>query len=395
MTSAADAAGKTAGRPHGEEPRLLRLGLIVNPWAGMGGPLALKGSDDQQARLKAAGAPQRAPERAQRALAALAHHASRIRLYTWGGGMGADCVRPLAEAGFEVRVLGVPPALSSAADTRLAAQTLLAAGVDLLLFVGGDGTARDIVDVVADRCPVLGIPAGVKMHSGVFAISPEAAAQIIARLGSGELVEIGPEEVRDIDEAGYREGRVQSRYYGELRVPRVGGFIQHTKVGGREVEELVLVDIAAELEDQLEPQALYLFGPGSTTAGILRAWGHAPALLGVNALRDGQLVGTDLDAAALEALAAEHPGPLYIVVTAIGGQGIIFGRGNQQLTPELIRRAGKPGLVVVATKTKLRELAGRPLLADTNDPGLDRELAGLVTVVTGYRDRVLYPLGSG
>ena len=371
--------------------RPLRLGLIINPWAGMGGPLALKGSDGQQEYLAARNAPAHAPQRTQRTLEMLADYSGRCQLLTWEGAMGAESAR---QAGFSPEVLGEPSVPSSAADTRNAADSLLRAGIELLLFAGGDGTARDIVDAIDARCPVLGIPAGVKMHSGVFALSPEAAGEVVLALIKGELVDIGTEEVRDIDEEGYRQGRVQSRFYGELQVPRVGGFIQHTKIGGREVEELTLADIAAELEEHRDPAALYLFGPGSTTAGILESWGHAPTLLGVDALLDDRLLGVDLDAAALEALAADHSGPVCLVVTAIGGQGIVFGRGNQQFSPRLIRRAGRQGLIIVATKTKLSELAGRPLLVDTDDPQLDRDLAGLVTVVTGYRDRVLYPLGG-
>lgn len=370
--------------------RPLRLGLLINPWAGMGGPLALKGSDEQQAVFSARRTPARAAPRVQRCLALLGEARERFELLTWGADMGAVAAR---EAGLPVQVLGEPEQPSSAADTRRAARALEQQGVDLLLFGGGDGTARDLVDAIGLRVPVLGIPAGVKMHSGVFAVSPEAAAEVVLRLLERGLVDVDAEEVRDIDEQGYREGRVRSRFYGELRVPRLGQFLQQTKVGGREVEALSLDDIAADLEENVDPQGLYLFGPGSTTAAVLEAWGHTPTLLGVDAWRDGELLGRDLDAAALEMLAEEHSGPLYLVVTAIGGQGIVFGRGNQQFTPALIRRAGRAGLVVVATKTKLRGLQGRPLLVDTDDAALDAELAGLVTVVTGYHDRVLYPLG--
>lgn len=389
MTATGSVAVSPGGFPSGAD-RPLRLGLIINPWAGMGGPLALKGSDGQQAYLAARDAPARAPGRAQRTLRMLADSRDRCRLLTWGGAMGADTARL---AGFDAEVLGEPSVPSCAADTRRAAEQLLQSGIDLLLFAGGDGTARDIVDAIGGRCPVLGIPAGVKMHSGVFALSPEAAAEVVLALLHGDMVDIGAEEVRDIDEEGYRQGRVNSRFYGELQVPRIGGYIQHTKIGGREVEELTLADIAAELEEDRDPEALYLFGPGSTTAGILESWGHSATLLGVDALRDDRMLGADLDAAALEALVVDHAGPVYLVVTAIGGQGIVFGRGNQQFSPALIRRAGREGLIIVATKTKLTELGGRPLQVDTDDPQLDRDLAGLVTVVTGYRDRVLYPLG--
>ena len=51
-------------------------------------------------------------------------------------------------------------------------------------------------------------------------------------------------------------------------------------------------------------------------------------------------------------------------------------------------------LIIVATRTKLNSLDGRPLLIDSGDIELDLRLAGLYEIVTGYEDRLLYRVGS-
>jgi predicted polyphosphate/ATP-dependent NAD kinase len=386
--------------------RILRLGLLVNPCAGLGGPTALKGSDGVADEARARGAEPRAGERARRALEALAPERDRIRLLTWGGAMGADVA---GEAGFDAEVLGRPSAESTtAADTEAAARALAEAGCDLILFAGGDGTARDLVRALGDengeegggepdeapRQPVLGIPAGVKMHSGVHAVNPEGAARVVLEMLRGGLVSFGPAEVRDIDEAGYREGRVHTRHFGELRVPGEPRWVQATKIGGRESEPLVLEEIAAWIGERMdaEPDLTWFIGPGSTTASILASRGLEGTLLGVDVLRDGELVRTD--ATARELLEEFRPGRTRILLTVIGGQGHLFGRGNQQFSPELIRRVGPEHLVIVATRSKLAELEGRPLQLDSGDAELDAQLAGHVPVITGYEDEVLYPIGE-
>jgi len=233
------------------------------------------------------------------------------------------------------------------------------------------------------------------MHSGVYAITPEAAGEVVCRLVRADLVDIRRQEVRDIDEDAFRRGRVMSRYYGELLVPEEGRFMQQVKDGGREVEALVVDEIADTLMEEMEDDTLYLVGPGSTTAGLMAAMGLDNTLLGVDLVRNGQLLARDVSAGQIEQAVVGFNGPVSIIITPIGGQGMLLGRGNQQLTPAIIRRAGRENLIVVATKTKITELAGRPLMVDSNDPQLDRELAGYVPVLTGYRDRILYPIGYG
>ena len=370
----------------------LGVGLIVNPVAGLGGSLGLKGSDDLVASgivpetLKAG----RSAERAKRALTALRPYVSQLRFVCWGGSMGEGV---LSSLGLKAEVLGSCGSVSSTAeDTKQAAQAMAAAGVDIIVFVGGDGTARDLYDAVGDGFPVLGIPAGVKMHSGVFAVSPEAAGELLVELVKGGLVGLAPQEVRDIDEQAFREDIVRSRFYGEMQVPAEGRFLQQTKIGGVENAELAAADIAAWVVESMEEGCCYIIGPGSTTAAIMDELGVSNTLLGVDVVRDGKLLLTDANEQDLLALLAEPELGARIIVTAIGGQGHIFGRGNQQISPAVIRRVGVNNIGIVAAKSKITALEGRPLLLDTNDPALDTELSGYRAVITGYQDQILYRL---
>ncbi len=368
-----------------------RLGIIVNPLAGIGGAVGLKGSDGEAIVEEAAarGATRRAGERTTRALKALQPVADRVEIRTYAGAMGET---PVRDAGLDCQLVGEGGEPSRPADTRAAAQALQAAGMDLIVFAGGDGTARDMFSALGDTVPVLGIPAGVKMHSGVYAVSPEAAGELLYKLVVGGLVDIGLAEVRDIDEEAFRQGRVRSQFYGELLVPREGRFLQATKSSGREVEELVVQDIGADLAEDMEPGCLYLVGPGTTPSGLMAELGLDNSLLGVDAVCDGEQVGKDLNEAAILSLLADYA-EARIVVTAIGGQGHIFGRGNQQFSPAVIRGVGIDNIILVATKTKITQLQGRPLLTDTGDPALDRALTGYRQVVTGYHDAIMYPVG--
>mgnify|MGYP001820132290 FL=1 len=377
----------------------LTIGLLVNPVAGLGGSLAMKGSDGSVVRERVATMTDeeraRAQHRAGRALAPLQAVADHLHVLTVPGAMGEDAAR---EAGLDFSLLSEATnhdGLTSAEDTRLAAKALVEQGADLLVFAGGDGTARDVYDAVGDRFPVLGIPAGVKMHSGVFAVSPEAAGELLVMLARGGLVGMQAREVRDIDEEAFRGGVVRARFYGEMRVPGEGRYLQQTKVGGRESHELVAAEIAAWLAETMLPQTTYLIGPGSTTAAVMESLGLPNTLLGVDIVRDHQLIASDVDEAGILTALADAPADAHIVVTAIGGQGHVFGRGNQQFSPDVIRRVGVDNITIVAAKSKITGLEGRPLLVDTNDPELDRMLAGLREVLTGYGDHILYRVSAG
>ena len=371
---------------------MLRFGFLINPVAGLGGEAALKGSDgaDVQARARASGGTARGASRARRALEAAGGAAHRVRWLTWGGEMGAEV---LEQAGIEAERLGEPGPATTAEDTRDAALALRRAGVDLIVFCGGDGTARDVFAAVGASVPALGVPAGVKMHSGVFATTPESAGRILAALVEGALVRAALAEVRDLDEAALREGAVRPRFYGEMRVPEAGGFLQHTKEGGRENEALALEDIVAEVTERIaEKGGSYLLGPGGSLAAIKAGLGMEATLLGIDVLEGARQVGRDVDAAWIARFVAAADEPVTVILSFTRTQGFLLGRGNQQLTSGVLRRIGREHLWVVGTRTKLLSLAGRPLLIDTDDPELDREWSGLVEIVTGYRDSLFYRL---
>ena len=365
---------------------MFKLGLIINPMAGLGGSVALKGSDGEETARQALalGAEPKAGLRTQQALDGL--KGLPLEVITYPKEMGEDVARV---CGFETTVIGdIKSGRTCAADTINAAKQLRDIGVDILMFAGGDGTARNICEALDDEIPVLGIPAGVKIHSGVYAVTPHAAGEIVAMLVKGELVTLGEQEVRDIDEDAFRQGTVRARYYGELRVPQEHRYMQHVKNGGRETEELVLDDIAADVVERMDPDTFYIMGSGSTVEAVMNELGLPNTLLGVDLVKDGALIAADCTAQQLLELTEGEI--CELVITLIGGQGHIIGRGNQQLSPELLSRIGKNNIHVIATKTKLQALEGRPLLVDSGDLQLNHKLSGVIPVITGYHDSVLY-----
>ncbi|MCU7555945.1 ATP-NAD kinase family protein [Alteromonas sp. ASW11-19] len=368
-----------------------RLGILVNPYAGIGGALALKGSDGKEIREKALsmGAKKQANEKMASALQAVCALNTQVEIKTAAGEMGESVCEAL---GLPCHVRYTPKAeQTEGADTEAAAKALLDDGVDLILFAGGDGTARNICNSVGERVAVLGVPAGCKIHSGVYTVTPSAAGQVVAMMIRGELVSEMDAEVRDIDEDAFRDGKVIARHFGEMRVPNELTYVQAVKMGGREDEALVLDDIVATVTEMMEdePETLFVMGSGSTVGSIMEALALPNTLLGVDVVQNGELVASDVTADQLLSLTENKP--TRVVLTVIGGQGHILGRGNQQLSADFIRRIGKDSLLVVATKQKLQALEGRPLRLDSGDAALDAELAGPTTVITGYKDKVLYP----
>jgi predicted polyphosphate/ATP-dependent NAD kinase len=371
------------------QPQLFRLGLIINPWAGIGGSVALKGSDGVAAEALALGAVPLAHQRARTALTELLPYQSQFHILTVAGLMGEDLAR---ELGFTVTVVyqGVSEP-STAADTEAAATCLSKAGIDLLLFAGGDGTARNICAVVDAHTTVLGIPAGCKIHSGVYAITPSAAGKVVAQMIKGELVTVQDAQVMDIDEAAFRQGTVRAKRFGEMQIPTELRYVQSVKSSGKESEELVLDDLAAFVAAQMEPDVRYVMGSGSTIAAVMAELGLPNTLLGVDVVENGELIASDVTASQLQTFI--KPDATKLLITLIGGQGHIFGRGNQQLSPSVIRTIGRDNIQLVATKTKLQQLNGRPLISDSGDAALDHELQGMMKVLCGYNDYVMYRLG--
>lgn len=356
----------------------MKVGLVVNPVAGVGGRVGLKGSDgaEVQARAFSLGAVPRAGERAAVALGELVARRPDVAVLTVGGAMGEVAARA---AGLVPEVIVPAGDPSSAADTVAAARAL-APQVDLLLFAGGDGTARDILEAVGDSLPVLGIPTGVKMHSAVFAVNPRAAGEVAA----------GYSRLRDAEVVDRVDGSPQ--LFGHVRVPDVPARVQQRKMGSSVVTPDAVSGIAAELRSLLAPGELLILGPGTTTRAIAAVWGLDVPVLGVNVIEGGALLAPD--ASADQLLQFVSATPARIVLTPIGGQGFLLGRGNQQLSPEVLRAVGLDRLHVVASEGKAAALGGRPLLVDTGDDALDRAFPRYVRVVTGWRRSILYPLNE-
>lgn len=368
---------------------LFRLGLIINPLAGLGGKVGLKGSDGLAVQALALGATPQAMLRVKTALTELLPQQDKFTVFTVAGEMGENVCLELGLSHQVVyRALNQP---TTSEDTENATKLLTELGVDLLLFAGGDGTARNICAAVGHNTTVLGIPAGVKIHSGVYAISPQAAGKLVAMLVAGEMVSLNEAPVMDIDEQAFRNGIVKARRFGEMRIPAQLRYVQSVKMAGRESEELVLADLAAYVATQMEDNVRYVMGSGSTVAAVMAELNLDNTLLGVDVVENGELVAKDVTDAQLLELVQGYPSKL--VITLIGGQGHVFGRGNQQLSPDVIRAIGRDNIVLIATKAKLQQLEGRPLLADTGDAGLDKQLTGLINILTGYNDYVMYRLG--
>ncbi|MFJ6140260.1 ATP-NAD kinase family protein [Kitasatospora sp. NPDC092286] len=361
------------------------VGLVVNPVAGLGGPVALKGSDgpDIQARALALGAVPRAATRAAAALTALHRRRPDIRVRTVAGAMGEDSA---VAAGVPYEIAHRPrpgAAADGPADTRAAVAAL--AGADLLLFAGGDGTARDVLDA-RPRGPVLGVPAGVKVYSGCFAVSPSAAATTAAAFDGTTLAA----EVVDLDEDAYRSGRVGVRLYGTLRVPAARARLSGRKSGSSAAPPGSAESIARQVVASMAPGAAYALGPGATTLAVGRELGLELTPLGVDVVRDGVLLASDVTEQTLHTLAMSQV--THGVLSVIGGQGFVIGRGNQQFSPRVLDRLA--GIVLLATQQKLAALGGRPLLVDSGDAAADAAFGGHARVVTGYRESVMYRIQS-
>jgi len=373
---------------------MFKLGLIINPIAGIGGSVALKGSDGEGIAEKALllGARAKANERAKVALEVLLPYKDKILIYTANQLMGETIA---LELGFHTRVVFQSSnETTTAQDTENSCDALIAQGVDLLLFAGGDGTARNICHKVGERFPVLGIPAGCKIHSGVYAVTPKAAGRVVELMVTNQLVTLMEADVMDIDESLFRQGVVKAKRFGEMQIPSELRYVQAVKSGGKESDELVLQDIAADVIAKMDDE-LFIIGSGSTTAFLMEELSLDNTLLGVDLVQDQMIVANDVTEPQLwEYISHRDINTTKLVITLIGGQGHIFGRGNQQLSPRVIRAIGKENITIIATKTKLSALEARPLIADTGDVELDQYLSGYMTVTTGYNDHVLYPVAS-
>jgi predicted polyphosphate/ATP-dependent NAD kinase len=349
----------------------------------MGGRVGLKGTDGMADEARKLGAEPIAGEHALitlRHLRELAHEAEWV---TCSGKMGAD---HLGEAGFDFKVIRETPENSSRKDTLAAAGKFLEDGVDIILFSGGDGTARDIVSVTKRGIPVLGIPSGVKMYSGVFGVTPAKTADVLAGFLAGEL-KPAEVEIMDLDEDKYRAGEWAVRLYDSALTPFESTLVQTSK---EMVSEASDADIIAEIGEYIEeltkeePETLFILGPGGTLEAIGNMLGMDKTLLGVDAFAGGGQVGKDLNEKGILKLINKY-NKIRLILSPVGSQGFVLGRGNLQLSPGVVRRIRRDDIMIVSTPAKLERT---PVLRfDTGDPDLDRELAGRgwFSVVVTYR----------
>ena len=419
----------------------MKIGLIVNPIAGIGGKVGLRGSDGPEivAKARALGAVPESNAKTVQALQALAHNTDQAELYTCPGEMGETACQKAGlpcqlvtgkrvgtqekaaaakttETTFVTATATTTSATKTAAsaanaavsettttdaavlnttpaDTTAAARALCQAGVELLLFAGGDGTARNILDAVGEKVTVLGIPAGCKIHSGVYALNPRDAGELAAKVASGRVAAVKEAEVMDIDEELFRKNIVQARLYGYLRIPDDAQLTQCSKSAGNAGEAEEVDAIAEYVAESMEPDVLYIVGTGSTTAAVLQEL-HLPfTLLGVDLVYNKQLVAADCTEQQILAALTKYS-RVKLLVTVIGGQGYVFGRGNQQLSAAVLKKVGKENIIIIAAKSKVMALPNRRLYVDTGDAEVNKLLSGYVRIIVGYKYELVLPIGD-
>jgi len=361
-----------------------KVGLIVNPIAGMGGSVGLKGTDgDAYEQALKRGATPVAPSRMNQFFSNLKHE-EICYFFVAPGKMGEDLIKT-RRCKFEV--VGKIGIETTSEDTIRIAKAILKKKIEVLIICGGDGTAKDIYDAIDMKKPVIAIPSGVKMFSSVFALNPRAAAKLLDAFLI-ENIDTEEREILDINEESFRQGRLDSQLYGFLKVPKIQKLIQSSKessIMGSSVGENKH-GIALDVIEKMEDETLYLLGPGTTVKSITDQLNLKKTLLGVDAIYNKKFIGADLNENAILKLIEKYEN-VITVVTPIGGQGFIFGRGNKQFTPQVIKMVGKENIRIISTKEKIRNL--ECLRVDTGDSEIDNLLKGLVKVVTGYKEEMI------
>ena len=378
----------------------MRIGILANPDAGLGGRLGLKGSDGQAELARSKGAEDRSGPRLESMLRHFSSihrgESSQLEWITSRGRMGTDWIPAELQAG-TISEVHESSGETSATDTEDAVQRLLENGIDLLVYSGGDGTTRDIVasldDSQSSELPVIGVPSGVKMHSGCFASSPKAAAEVLSAWLHGDLL-VSSTEVLDLDEELYRKGKWVVRLYAEAFSPNSPRWMQGSKqLIETESEEEIIIGISDHIEDSLvSDDRLIIWGSGGTLRAIAGNIGFELTTLGIDATIGGEQVGTDLDESGILALLDSHVGPTTLLLSPMGGQGFLIGRGNLQLSPDVLDSIGIDNILGVVTPAKL--LTVRALRIETGDDDLDQEFASkrYMKVLQGFRTTRILPV---
>ena len=378
----------------------MRVGILVNPDAGLGGKLGFKGSDGRAKEARAAGAEDRAGPRMSQCLSKLEQllksglNRTNINpeFLTWQGRMGGDWL-----AGFDFTNLGSSPIESSAGDTSNLVNDLISNQVDVILYAGGDGTTRDIVNALkGNETPLIGVPGGVKMHSGCFATTPNAAAEVLLSFLQGDLLS-SITEVMDLDEEVYLKGEWKVRMYGEAWTPSSPRFMQGSKQQvERASEDEIIEGLANHISDLIKEndKLMIIWGSGGTITRIGRHLGLELTLLGIDIYHNGEIF-SDLNEQQLLEKIEPYEGEKLLLLSPMGGQGFLIGRGNLQLSPNVLRAIGHESILGIATPSKLIGL--NFLRIDTGDPELDLTFQEkrFIKLLQGYRTtRVIRVLDS-
>ena len=378
---------------------MVRLGLLVNPDAGLGGRLGLKGSDGQAEYARSKGANDRSGPRVKDTLehfANLHREISDITWFTSEGRMGTDWVPKNIQIG-DFITIHQSSDITTVSDTSELVTSLIESNIDLLVYAGGDGTTRDIISVLESlgksEIPVIGIPCGVKMHSGCFASSPKAGAEVLSAWLNGDLL-VSSTEVLDLDEEKYRNGEWVVRLYAEAKTPASPRWMQGAKMRVEVTgEEEIIEGLADHIRELLiTDNRLIIWGSGGTLRTISNMIGFQGTVLGIDASIGSQQIGTDLNEKQLLNLLSTHTGEVTLLLSPMGGQGFLIGRGNLQLSPDVLREIDIVNILGVVTPAKL--LSVRRLRIETGDVDLDQKFAEkkYLKVLQGYRTTRVLPI---
>ncbi|TFF63788.1 MAG: ATP-NAD kinase [Promethearchaeota archaeon] len=365
------------------------LGLIINPIAGMGGSVGLKGTDGKEILQKAIqlGSEPTAADRARKFLNQLRSINEKIKFLTSPKFMGEYI---LEDYEFEFEIIRDPIFENyeniyetSAEHTKKVANILLNRDkVDLIVFVGGDGTARDIQDIIDLKIPCLGIPAGVKIYSSVFALTPQKTASLVIQFLWDEIP-LKEREVVDINEEKYREGSLESKSYGYLLTPFFPEYSQFSKLSSPDSDLNNQDRIAERIIKNLKEDIIYLLGPGTTVKAITDKLNLNKSILGVDVLLNRKIIALDVNEQEILDIIKKND-KFKIIVSPIGRQGFIFGRGNLQISSEILKKISLKDIIIIATKYKLHNIPQQTLRIDTRDSKTDKRLRGLYKVITDY-----------
>ncbi|MCP4763527.1 MAG: ATP-NAD kinase family protein [archaeon] len=366
-----------------------KIGLIINPIAGMGGSVGLKGTDGKNILEKALelGAEPKSNDRARLFLSKMNALKNKITIITAPNVMGGNLIK---EFGFKTKILDeqmfdhvLNIYSTTNKDTIKAVENLKKENISLLVFVGGDGTARDVLQSIGQEIPCLGVPAGVKIHSSVFSINPEKAAQLTLEFLWGEAP-LRESEVLDIDEEEFRNNRVISKLYGFLLTPYSPLYSQPSKMASpqTESENENKEAIANWIIEEMDEECYYIIGPGTTTKTITDILNENKTLLGVDLLKNKKTIGMDLNEQDL--LKKIDGKAVKMIVTPIGRQGFVFGRGNLQITGKVIEKVGYKNIIIICTKYKFSTIPNGILRIDSRDPEVDNKLRGMYRILVNY-----------